>query len=340
MATLYDVCKKTGLSTATVSRVINGSGLVKEATRERVLKAMKELNYYPSHAARMLAGSKTDTIGVILPVIDNGYYVRVLRGIDVVSTRANLKLLISFYHSGSDLSDILSSLSGEGRADALILSNDTPLQPEQIRKLAGSDIPIALIGQKHEDQPAMDSVLLENFQGAGDAVKHLLEKGPKSLIVITGPEDNHDSQERLRGVRQAVADAACDVELVVLHGDFYHEGGRAVFEEYVKQSGAFPEAVFAFNDAMALGVLDVLNEASVSIPGDVQVIGFDNNEIAQYIGLTTVRVPMQKIGEEAARLVAERIKNKELPAESVLMETALVARKTTGNGASFSSPKM
>ena len=340
MATLYDVCKKTGLSTATVSRVINGSGLVKEATRERVLKAMKELNYHPSHAARMLAGRKTDTIGVILPVIDNGYYVRVLRGIDVVATRENLKLLISFYHSQSDLSDILSSVCGEGRADALILSNETPLRSADIRKLTGSEIPIALIGQKHEDIPATDSILLENYQGAYDAVEHLLQRRPKSVVLITGPEDNHDSQERLCGARQAIEDAAYEVEVTTLPGDFYHEGGRAVFEKHIAQAGTYPEAVFAFNDAMALGVIDVLDEASVEIPVDVQVVGFDNNEIAQYIGLSTVKVPMQKIGEEAARLVTERTKKKASEPESVLLNTSLVARKTTSTGAAFSSRKM
>ena len=124
MATLYDVCDKCGLSTATVSRVINDSGLVKEKTRERVLEAIKDLNYRPSHAARILARRKTDTIGVILPLIDNGYYVQVLRGIDHVSTKENLKLLISFYHSDSDLSESLRSLGREGRADAIFAFND------------------------------------------------------------------------------------------------------------------------------------------------------------------------------------------------------------------------
>ncbi len=329
MATLYDVCKKTGLSTATISRVINGSGLVKEATRERVHKAMKELNYRPNHAARRLAGGKTDTIGVVMPVIDNGYYVRVLRGIDNLSTKENLKMLISFYHSDLDLSETLESLGGEGRADAIILSNDTFLQPEKIRELTGGDIPITLIGQHHGNTQAIDSVLIDNFQGAYYAVEHLLTHQPKSLLLLTGPQDNPDSKERLKGAQKAIEDDPYKMDITLLNSDFYHEGGRQVFAEYISKQGPFPDAVFAFNDAMALGVLDVLNDTSKKMPEDIQVVGFDNTEIGQYIGLSTVSVPMQQIGEEAARLVAERIKNKDAKPISVTLETSLVTRKTT-----------
>jgi LacI family transcriptional regulator len=329
MATLYDVCEKTGLSTATVSRVINGSGLVKEATRQRVIKAMRELNYRPSHAARMLAGRKTDTIGVVLPLLDNGYYVQVLRGIDEYFTRENLKLLISFYHSKQDLLEALDSLCGEGRTDAIILMNNPFFRPDKVRRLAGDDIPIALIGQPHGNLQAIDSVLIDNFQGAYSAVEYLLRNRPKTLLLLTGPRQNHDSDERLRGAMKAIEDAPYPVDTTVLQGDFYHDGGRRVFEEHVHGQGTIPDAVFAFNDAMALGVLDVLNESRRQLPGEVQLIGFDNNEIAQYIGLSSVSVPMQQIGAEAARLVVERIKDKGSKPMCVTMGTSLIPRKTT-----------
>jgi DNA-binding LacI/PurR family transcriptional regulator len=329
MATLYDVCEKTGLSTATVSRVINGSGLVKEETRTRVLEAMKELNYRPNQAARKLAGGKTDTIGVVLPLLDNGYYVRVLRGIDIVSTKEKLKLLISFYHSDSDLHEILSSLGREGRTDAVILMNNEFFGPDKARELTGDNIPIALIGQENENANCIDSVLIDNFQGAYKAVEHLLARKPKSLLLLTGPQDNHDSKQRLNGAQKAVENAPYEPEVTVLTGDFYHEGGHRIFEEYISKQGTFPDAVFAFNDAMALGVLDVLEEHSRQVPEDVQIVGFDNNEIGQYIGLSSVSFSMQRIGEEACRLAAERIKNKDAEPISVKLQTALVARKTT-----------
>ncbi|NNJ71327.1 MAG: LacI family DNA-binding transcriptional regulator [Kiritimatiellales bacterium] len=329
MATLYDVCKKTGLSSATVSRVINGSSLVKKATRDRVQKAMEELNYRPSHAARMLAGSKTDTIGVVLPAIDNGYYVQVLHGLDHVSTTEKLKLLISFYHSDLDLLDNLGSLCGEGRADAVILMNNSLLPPEKVRELTGDDFPIVLIGQKDETAKAADSILIDNVHGAHCAVAHLLENQPKSLLLITGPENNFDSQERLLGAQKAIEEAPFDVEVSILHSDFRYEGGRKVFAEYIKEHGTYPDAVFSFNDDMALGVLDVLNGSDRKIPEDIQIIGFDNNLLARCIGLSTISVPMRQIGVEAGLLVANRIKNKDAKPASITLQTSLIPRKTT-----------
>jgi LacI family transcriptional regulator len=329
MATLYDVCEKSGVSTATVSRVINGSGLVKEETRERVLQAIKELNYHPSHAARMLAGQKTDTIGVALPLLDDGFYVQVLRGIDHVATQENLKLLISFYHDDVDLAETLGSLYAEGRTDAIIVSNHTILQPEKMRELTGDDLPIVLIAQDHGNNKAIDSVQMDNFQGAYSAVEYLLEHKPKSLLLLTGPECIYDSRERLRGAQQAIADAAGTTEVTILNGNFYQEEGHRVFAEHIRQKGTFPDAVFAFNDAMAFGVLDVLRDASMQVPEDIQVIGFDGTIMAESIGLSSVSVPMREIGEEAVRLAAVRIRDQDAKPTSVILETRLITRKTT-----------
>jgi DNA-binding LacI/PurR family transcriptional regulator len=331
MATLDDVCEKSGLSTATVSRVINGSELVREATRDRVLEAIKELNYSPSHAARMLAGQKTDTIGIVLPVIANGYIVQVLSGIDHVARAENLKMMTSFYHDESDLVTTLKCLCGEGRASAIILMNPTFITTAEVRELAGDDMPIILLSQVPEvADAAIDCVLIDNYQGAYCAVEHLLEGRPESLLLLTGAEHIYDSRERLKGAQQAIQDAPYDVDLTILNGDFRHDRGRTVFEEYVEKQGAFPDAIFAFNDDMALGALDVLNKNGKVIPEDVQIIGFDNTEIAEYIGLSTIRVPMQEIGEQAGRLAAKRIQNGDAKSTSVTFKTALAARKTTG----------
>lgn len=329
MATLYDVCKETGFSTATVSRVINDSGLVKEATRERVLAAMEKLNYRPSHAARRLAGSKTDTIGVVLPVIANGFYVNVLHGIDEIATNEKRTLMISFYHSDDELLEILRSLSQEGRADAIILGNTTLLQPTKVRELTGDNFPVVLLGQNHGGVAGMDSVLIDNFRGAADAVESLLQSNPKSLLLLTGPQDNFDSVERLMGARQAIQDHGEGVEIITLNGDFHHEGARDCFNEHINQSGSFPDAVFAFNDDMALGVLDVLEEHGKSAPEDMQVVGYDGLEIARYIGLSSVTVPMRQIGTEAARQVMKRVNDASAPPSTIRLDTELVTRKTS-----------
>jgi DNA-binding LacI/PurR family transcriptional regulator len=175
----------------------------------------------------------------------------------------------------------------------------------------------------------MDSVLIDNIQGARCAVGHLLEHRPKSLLLLTGPKYNHDSRERLKGAQQAIEEAPCKTEVTILYSDYLHESARQVFAEHVRKHGTFPDAVFAFNDSMALGVLDVLKDSPMQVPEDIQIVGFDNKEIAEYIGLSTVSVPMQQIGEEAGRLVAERIRSKGAKPTRVTLETSLVTRKTT-----------
>ena len=332
MATLYDICKLTGLSTATVSRVINGSDLVRKETRQRVLAAIEELNYRPSHAARMLAGHKTDIIGVVLPLLDDGFYVQVLRGIDQVATQENMNLLISFYHSESDLVETLHSLCGEGRTDAVIMSNHTPLPPQKMRELAGEHIPIVLIAQNHENINAIDSVMVDNFLGAYHAVEHLLEPEPESLLLLKGPDSIFDSRERLRGALQAIDEASCKPEVIILEGNFYQEEGRRVFAEHIRKHGTFPDAVFAFNDAMAFGVLDVLRDASRHVAEETQVVGFDSTNMAEALGLSSIGVPMRKIGEESVRLAVERCRNKAMGPSTLTLGTQLITRKTTKTG--------
>jgi LacI family transcriptional regulator len=208
--------------------------------------------------------------------------------------------------------------------------NTTFISIEKVRELAGDKMPIILLSQVPEVADAsIDSVLIDNFQGAYHAVEHVLEHRPESLLLLTGAEHIYDSQERLKGAQRAIQDAPYEVNVTILSGEFRHDRGRAVFEEYMAEQGTPPDAIFAFNDDMALGVLDVLNTKSVVIPEDVQIIGFDSTEIAEYIGLSTIRVPMQEIGEEAARLAIRRIQNREANSTAVTVRTSLAVRKTT-----------
>jgi len=329
MATLYDVCNKTGLSTATVSRVINGSSKVSEKTRQIVLKAMKELDYQPNQAARMLAGKKTDTIGVVFPEIDNGFYVQVLRGIDDVARETKLHLLTAFYHDPDGLRDTLLSLASRGRTDALILMNNS-LSDEQVRQTVKNNVPLVLIGHSIEASTLFDVVGIDNTNGAFMAVMHLFEQQRKNPLVITGPFDNFDSIQRLNGTRMAYEKMGHDFPAIpVLEGDFTYESGESVMNEYLEDH-SLPDAIFAFNDRMALGAIEALQKRGCNIPEEVAVVGFDDSEIALYAGLTTVHVPMRDIGRKAANLAIRRIKEPELTPCTITVETSLVKRKSTG----------
>ncbi len=329
MATLYDVSKKTGLSTATISRVINGSPLVKEKTRQTVQKAMKELNYQPNQAARMLAGKKTDTIGVVFPDIDNGFYVQVLRGIDDAARESGLHLLTSFYHNASELNDILQALTSRGRTDALVLMN-TDLSDQQILSQANAHVPIVLVGHSEESSTSFDVVSIDNIKGAKLAVEHLFDRGINSLLLITGPRKNFDSIQRLEGAKRAFQQAGRDFSAVqIVEGDFTYTGGKAALRTFLDAGQPVPNAIFALNDPMALGALDVMNEKGISVPETVKIVGFDGSEIATHLGITTVQVPMREIGHEASALAIRRIGQKEFSPSSIRIATTLSTRRAT-----------
>lgn len=329
MATLYDVCKKTGLSTATVSRVINGSSAVTEKTRKVVLDAMKELDYRPNQAARMLAGKKTDTIGVIFPEIDNGFYVQVLRGIDNAAKEANLHLLTAFYHDKDGLKHTLQSMASRGRTDSIVMINND-LSDRQVKNLVNEAVPIVMIGHSAETSATFDVVGIDNTNGAAAAVGHLLEKGIEDIMLITGPSDNFDSMQRLNGAKLAFADAGKDFSSVtVLENHFTYEGGIEHMAKYLESGKPLPRAIFAFNDRMALGAIEALKAKGKSVPEDTIVVGFDDTEIALYAGLSSVHVPMQDIGYEAANLAIRRIDQKKYNPSTVTVTTSLTVRGST-----------
>lgn len=329
MATLYDVCKKTGLSTATVSRVINGSAAVTEKTRKIVQDAMKELDYRPNQAARMLAGKKTDTVGVIFPEIDNGFYVQVLRGIDNAAKEAGLHLLTAFYHDKAGLQHTLQSLAARGRTDSIVMINND-LSDRQVKNLVNDAVPIVMIGHSAETSATFDVVGIDNTNGAAAAMSHLMETGTEDIMLLTGPADNFDSMQRMNGARMAFEEAGKDFsKAAVVESFFTYEGGIQHMTEYLDAGHPPPKALFAFNDRMALGAIEAMKRKGINVPEDVLVAGFDDTEIALYAGLTSVHVPMMDIGYEAANLAIRRIDQKKFIPSTITVMTSLTVRNST-----------
>jgi LacI family transcriptional regulator len=329
MATLYDICRKTGLSNATVSRVINGSTAVTEKTRKIVQDAMKELDYRPNPVARILSGKKTDTIGVIMPEIDNGFYVQVLRGIDNAAKEANLQLLTGFYHDRTGLKHSIQSLASRGRTDAIVMINND-LSDGQVKDYVKDAVPVVMIGHSAETSAIFDVVGIDNTNGALAAVAHLLEKGAEKIMLLTGPPDNFDSIQRLNGARLAYEKAGIDFSNVtVLPSRFTYEGGIEQMTQYLDSGQPLPDAIFAFNDRMALGAIKALHARNHAVPADLMVVGFDDTEISLYADLTSVHVPMQDIGYEAATLAIRRIDHDKFNPATVTVRTSLTVRRTT-----------
>jgi LacI family transcriptional regulator len=327
-STLHDVCRVAKVSTATVSRVINHSPLVTDETRSRVLEAMRSLGYRPSHAARTLARQRTELIGVVFPEIASGFFTEVLRGIDEVAAEHHFHLMTAFSHGLTDEERFVSRLLQERRVDALILMN-LLLSDEFIRDAATRGIPIVLIDRPVEGADLF-AVSMDNQGGAEKAMSHLLGHGYRKLAVLSGPTDNYDAQHRLEGCNRALEAAGVAASAIpVLQGAFTEESGSAVMKEWLKAGKPLPEAIFATNDAMALGALGVLRAHGVRVPEDIALVGFDDTESAHHVGLTSVRVPMWDMGKAAAVAAIQQMSSRKAQPPQVL-ETKLIVRRSCG----------
>ena len=308
MVTIKDVARAAGVSVATVSRVHNASGLVTEATRRRVRAVAARLRYSPNAAARSLSTNKTATIGVLLPDLYGEFYSELIRGIDQTAQRHGYHLLVASSHN--EKGAIAAALqSMRGRVDGLIVMSPAPGAHLAVRDLPPA-FPVMLLNSGAAGT-AFDSLAIANAQGTRAMVHHLVALGHRRIAMITGPARNSDAAERLRGYRAALREAgiraARDWEVP---GDFGEASGFAGAATLLECSSR-PTAIFAANDAMAIGALSALREADVAVPGDVAVAGFDDIPTARYAHppLSTVRVDISALGERGTRRLLDAVAN-------------------------------
>lgn len=302
VATIKDVAREAGVSTATVSRVFNDSDIVSAGTQRQVREVATRLKYWPNAVARSLITHRTHTIGVLLPELHGEFFSSVIRGIDLASRREGLHLLVSSSHA--DTRELIMALrSMRGRIDGLIVMAPDVDAPAAILESAG-DIPIVLLDPR-ADVNGYDTIAIANFEGARAVVGHLIGLGHRRIATISGPQRNVDARERLGGYRAALREGGLELlPALEIAGDFRERSGYRAIAELLRLEPR-PTAVFVGNDYMAVGVLRALNEAGVRVPQDLAVVGFDDIEIARYLHppLTTVRVKTFHLGERAVRLL-------------------------------------
>jgi LacI family transcriptional regulator len=308
MVTIKDVAREAGVSTATVSRVINDSPLVSPRTREQVRAVAKRLNYWPNGVARSLITNRTQTLGELLPDLHGEFFSGVIRGIDLAARRAGRHLLVSSSHA--DTEELVEALrSMRGRIDGLIVMAPDVDAPKAIQATAGG-IPIVLL-DPGSGLDGYDTISIANHDGAYQMVRHLMGLGHRRIATVTGPEHNIDADERLGGYRAALrGNGNGSAPEIVIQGDFTEPSGyRAVAE--LLQLTPRPTAVFVGNDYMAVGALRALADAGVRVPEEMAVAGFDDIEMSRYLDppLTTVRVDTFGLGERAVKRLLEAAPN-------------------------------
>ncbi|SMB97641.1 substrate-binding domain-containing protein [Deinococcus hopiensis] len=324
--TLEQVARAARVSTATVSRIINGTGTVSAHKRAAVMEAIERLGYRPNMMAQALARGSTMSVGVLTPDIASPFYSAVLRGVERGFGGSGYHPVFASEEwrvsSASDSLDLLVSR----RVDAMIvLGGNTPL--DRLRELAGL-MPLVVLGR---ELPGLEGQCLEVDQtvGAEQATHHLLALGHRRIVHLAGPEDHADARARLAGYRRALRDAGVpEAPELIVPGDFSEAGGHAATEALLAAGVPFT-AIFAANDQSSAGAQLALFRRGLRVPTDLSVVGFDDipGSAFERPPLTTVRQPTGDMGQAAAAMVLALLRG-EQPSMPTF-RAALVEREST-----------
>ena len=330
MTTIEEIALKAGVGRSTVSRVLNDDPRVSDETRRRILEVLRQENYQPNHAARMLASGRSDIVGAVVPmalpsVFGDPFFPRFLEGVASACDAADA-LLMLWLALPEDEQRNVDKVLGRGPVDGLIIAahvTDDPL----VEALRHGRKKFVLASRYEADD--VSYVGVDNRASARTAVSHLLRGGRTRVAHITGPRRMFDAEDRLAGYADALRDFGLPFdEGLVAEGDWSEPSGYAAMNRLLR---AKPDAVFAGNDAMALAAMRALREEGLNAPEDVAIVAFDDMPAAAASepALTTVRQPVRRLGEVATNTLLELIADPDGPPRRTVLPTELVIRASS-----------
>lgn len=336
--TMADIARRAGVSTSTVSRVINGTVAVDPATEERVRAAIRELHYRPNLLARSFRRRVTHTIGLLVPDNSNPFFAELARAIEDIGFAEQYNVILC----NSDLSETKQAhyidVLLDKRVDGIILTSSGLISGETAvdtaARIREAQVPFVVIDRDLGEYP-VDQILVDNHEGGALAARHLIGLGHRRMACVVGPSDLTPSAGRIAGFRGALGEAGIDLpEALVVQGDGRHGGGSEAVRTLLERDVAFT-AIFAFNDVMAAGAIGELQRAGRCVPGDVSVIGFDDIPIAaaMYPSVTTIAQPIAAMARHGVELMLRRIRGPDAPFERLVLPTRLIARESTAPAA-------
>lgn len=329
--TIYDIASKAGVSIATVSRVFNGSERVSPTTRNMVLSVADELGYQPHASARSLARRRTDVVSAVIPMISNYFFAEVLRGLQDRMAETEYDLLVFSARSLDEMAVQLDRALHRGRS-AGVLVFSSPITGE-VEKLVGKATqPVVVVDGYY---PTVDSISSDNRKGGTLAAEHFAQGGVRRPGVLMANRESVPASDRLAGfeTRLGAHGIALDPSLVVenshpLNDGYNEQGGYAGMKALLSMPSP-PDAVFATSDAQAVGALEALKESGMTVGADMQLVGYDDLPIARYVGLTTLRQPMNDIGGRAFELLMNRMSGTANGTVHTVFSPTLIQRQST-----------
>ncbi len=333
MSSLREVARQAGVSTATVSRVINHDAKVTDETRLRVQKVIDTLNYRPSRVAQRLRSSSRESklIGLVLPDIQNPFYVEMIKGIEASAYRRSYSVIIGNFSQNEERAkmyiDILKSEAVNGFIVAPVHDED-----EKVVELIRSGYQIVCVDRGLSTEE-VDVVQVNNEEGAYEAVKHLILLGHRRIAHIGGKRQIPTTQARIRGYKRALAEHQLPIDPdLILNRESNYESGLQLSAQLLA-SPQPPSAIFTGNNLLTLGALQTIHSMHLNIPKDIAIVGFDDMYWSASLNppLTAVRQDGYEIGRRATDLLIERILEPNRPKVKVTLDTKLIVRKSCGS---------
>lgn len=331
MSTILDVAKLAGVSTATVSRVINSPEAVREETRDKVTEAMKLCKYKYNALARGFVTKQSNTIGLIIPTINNPVFAESTRGVQDYADRNNIQVLLGNTYYQYKQEEKLVETFREKQVDGLIITTTNP-RGAVLKTLVDEEIPFVLLYSTIKKGP-MTVVGVDNFRGGYRATEHLVKLGHRRIGMVAGRFSISDrSFHRWHGYRQCLKNNKISYDKALLiQTDYSLTGGRDAVKKLLSLKDP-PTAFFCSNDFLALGAMKGARELGLQLPRDLSIVGFDDIRIASYVipELTTIRQPAYDIGKLGADLLFQRIGGRMKPVHKMLDLSLIVRESTAG----------
>lgn len=329
MANLEDVAKKSGVSTATVSRFLNNKGFISDELKDKISSAIKELNYYPNRVARSLSKGNTGIIGIIIPDITNPFFPELVKGASDFLVQKNHYVHLCSSENDPKKEELFLRDFRSMWVDGIIIA---PSDSENRNFDVFNEVicPIVVVDREIIGLKT-DLVVIDNKNGAYDATNYLIKNGHKKILYLGGSSFTLTAQKRFLGWKKAMEENRLPIDGLSFWGSFTIESGHQMMLEAFNNINKI-DAVFAGNDLIALGAIQAIKEKNLNIPEDISIIGFDDIYLSKFITppLTVIRQPIYQIGEKSSEILLDRImkKNKKHIPKRIVIPGNLIIRES------------
>ncbi len=331
--TIHDIAKKLNIAASTVSRALNNNSIVSESTRNLIKQTAQEMGYLPNAIAANFRTKRTNTIGVIVPLINRHFFSSVISGIEEIAYKNGFAVAISQSNDNFEKEEKIARTFFSTRVDGVIVSIGMQTTNfEHLRLFSKRKVPLVFFDRVAEEIPA-HKIVVDDYRSAYRATEHLIEQGGKHIAHIGGPLNLKIYQDRLQGYKEAMQKAGFGIdESMLIHNSLTRTDGTNAVKKLMSNKQK-PDAIFCANDTTALSVIIYLRTIGIKVPEDVLIVGFSNEPFSEVVtpSISTIKQPGFEMGQKAAELLITEIKTKTTiyPYQRIVMPAELIIRESS-----------